>query len=57
MDEYMNLVIDDASELSIKKQTKKTLGTDDLKSFHLSSTFFGRLAEHDTNKSLGNCFY
>lgn len=27
MDEYMNLVIDDAEELSMKKDTRKTLGT------------------------------
>lgn len=26
MDEYMNLVIDEAAELSIKKQTRKELG-------------------------------
>ena len=27
MDEYMNLVIDDAEELSMKKETRKKLGT------------------------------
>lgn len=31
MDEYMNLVIDAAEELSMKKETRKALGTSALK--------------------------
>lgn len=31
MDEYMNLVIDNSEELSMKKETRKPLGTAGLK--------------------------
>lgn len=35
MDEYMNLVLDDAAELSMKKESSKALGTEAFLYFRL----------------------